>query len=452
MQQSNRPIKPILPIAQNDASKAAIPTTSADDTRASQSLGFPPLTGQPPEAGGVPPQLADMNGLLYLLSGIDRWVAAGGKFPFDAAFAGNANINGYMRGAVLQAQDALGDFISTAEDNSNNPDTSGANWVPGYHYGAAGVSGLTGGTVTLTQAQAAKRVVTLGGTLTSNLVVVVPAWRYDWTFYNVTAGTFTVTVRTAGGSGVVIPNNGAPTPVLCDGNDCTLLSANIAPATSSSQAMQLGQAGGRLLNIQRFASSGTYTPTAGTTRAVVTVVGGGGGGGGCSATGAGQTSLGVSGGGGGFAIGLVNVTGPVPVTVGTGGAGGTGAAAGQNGGTSAFATLGATGGAGGATGAAVTPVTATGGTGGGSGTGGNIANGAGSSSLIGLHLNATTAAAGGSGGSLFGGSVTSAALSSAGATGGAPGAGGSGAVATQNQIARDGGAGAAGVVIIEEYA
>jgi hypothetical protein len=55
--------------------------------------------------------------------------------------------------------------------------------------------------------------------------------------------------------------------------ECTGAAIQVAPATASNHAMQLGQATGRLLNIQTFNSSGTYTPTAGTTHCRVTVVG-----------------------------------------------------------------------------------------------------------------------------------------------------------------------------------
>lgn len=457
MQQANQPPKFLQPLAQNDASKADIPVTSPDDTRASQSLGFPPRTGQPPEAGGVPPQLPDMNGVLNLASRGSWWAQLGGRFGYDSTFATDPLINGYPQGATLPAGDGLGDWISTANDNAVNPDTVGTGWVPGYSYGATALASQTGGTVTLTPAQARKRVLTVAGTLTSNLVLVVPNWRYDWTVYNNTGGAFSVTVRTAGGSGAVVAQNGAPTPVLCDGTNCALSAPNIGPATSAGQAVQLGQAIGRLLNVQTFAASGTYTPTPGARLVRATVVGGGGGGGAGAATAAGQTSVGSSGGGAGYAIGVFNA--PVAgtaVTVGAGGdAGAGGSPAGVSGGSSSFAGLSATGGSGGPAGAAVVAPNATGGTAGGVGTGGNISNGRGTSGAPGLHVSSGSVVAGVSGATLFGGAVANAAVNGSGAdgqAGGAPGAGGSGGVATQNQVGRQGGAGAAGIVIIEEYA
>lgn len=456
MQQSNQPPKFVIPFAQNDPAKAVIPATSPDDTRASQALGFPPRTGLPPEAGGVPPQKADMNGALNQLAGPILWALAGGRFAFDNAFAADTNVGGYPLGADLLAADARGSWVSTANDNTANPDTVGTGWVPGYHYGATTLAGQTGGNVTLSPAQAAKRVITVTGTLTSNLVLIVPAWVYAWTFYNSTSGAFSVSVRTAAGSAAAIPQNGAPTPVSCDGTNCSLLAANIAPAASPTQAARLDQVGGRLLNTQVFTASGTYTPTVGTARVKVTVVGGGGGGGASNSTGAGQAACGVSGGGGGWAIGWVAVNfATAPVTVGAAGAAGISQVSdGTSGTASTFAGLTGGGGGGGANGNAAATPTVYGAANGGTGTGGSLVNGNGSGAANGISASAVAVIAGASGGSLFGGSVGFGTVSGSapGRAGGAPGAGGCGAAGAQNAAAQSGGAGAAGIVIIEEYA
>nr|DAK85318.1 MAG TPA: hypothetical protein [Caudoviricetes sp.] len=81
---------------------------------------------------------------------------------------------------------------------------------------------------------------------------------------------------------------------------------------------------GRLLNIQTFFTSGTYTPTPGTKRVIVEMVGGGGGGAGSRAAPSGNTSLGGSGGAGSYlkAMYTSGFSG-VQVTVGSGGNGGT---------------------------------------------------------------------------------------------------------------------------------
>ncbi|HWT38506.1 MAG TPA: hypothetical protein VN289_19625, partial [Paraburkholderia sp.] len=222
--QSAIPLKWYVPFANGDSSRVELPVTTSDATRASQTLGFPPLTMQPPESGGVPPQGEDFNGGMNQIARIAWWVLNGGGWPFDATFATNSNINGYPNGAKLQSADFRGDWISVADNNQNNPDTNGANWVPGFQYGSTALSGLTGGTVTPTPAQAAKGSITLAGPLGAALTVVLPTWTKNWTITNNTTGAFVTIVKTAAGSGITIPQNGLPTRVAGDGTNITQFS------------------------------------------------------------------------------------------------------------------------------------------------------------------------------------------------------------------------------------
>lgn len=242
MQAASVPLKWYLPFAQNDTNRVEIPVTTSDATRASQSLGFPPLTMQPPESGGVPPQGEDFNGALNQVARVAWWLMAGGPYVYDASFATNTNIGGYPQGARLISADYLGVWVSTADNNQNNPDTNGTGWVPGYAYGTTAVSGLTNTNVTLTPAQAMKPYVTLAGALTGNVSIIVPAWVKEWRVFNNTSGAFTVTVTTAGGSGAVIPQNGSLTVVRGDGTNINLDAPNIAPASSATNAITAAQA------------------------------------------------------------------------------------------------------------------------------------------------------------------------------------------------------------------
>ena len=469
MQSTNQPGKFLIPFAQNDSAKVEIPATSADPTRMSQSLGSPPLTGMPPEAGGVPPQLEDFNGAMNQVARIPWWLMAGARFGFDAAWSGDPAIGGYPRGAVLpaalgEALVGMGEWYSNVEDNTADPDVSGAGWVPGYHYGSTALTGQTGGTVTLTPAQAAKRVLTIAGTLTSNLVLVVPGWVYDWTVYNNTGGAFTVTIKNSATPGVVVPQNGAPTPVRCDGTAVTLVAPNIGPATSDTQALQFGQALGRLIDVKRITATGSYTPTTGTKRIIVEIVGGGGGGAGTSATGSAANSSGGGGGGGAYMQFLLNsVPASVAVTIGAGGVGG-GAASpdadpGQPSVFGGFATVG--GGAGGLAGTQTSQTsTSNFASRGGSGGVTLISSGVtvlksaqGNPGAAGISLSGGVTIRGGSGGGTpFGGNAhagTTTVLSNA-----LPntGAGGCGVAATQNTPSITGGAGGSGVCLVWEYA
>ncbi|WWQ12961.1 tail fiber protein [Ralstonia phage PQ43W] len=259
MQSSSRPLKWTVPFAQNDSSKVELPVSTSDPTRASLQKGFPPGTMQPPESGGVPPQGEDFNGGMNQIARIAWWLMMGGGFPFDSTFANDSNIGGYPLGATVPRSDGTGYWLNTAENNTTNPeatDGSAANWVAAYNYGWAAVSGLAGANVTLTPAQAAKQQITLTGTLTANIQLIFPTWQQRWEIVNNTTGAFTVTAKTAGGSGIVV-NQNVSTPVIGDGTNILqpLEQFNVAPALTATNPVQMGQ-------VQ--SQSGTAFTTAGT--------------------------------------------------------------------------------------------------------------------------------------------------------------------------------------------
>lgn len=119
---------------------------------------------------------------------------------------------------------------------------------------------------------------------------------------------------------------------------------NVNPSTGSftnlSASGVVTGISGRLLNIQVFTSSGTYTPTSGANRALIEVVGASGGSGGSAATTASQIAVGQGGNGGAYGViwvasGLSSQT----VTVGAPGAAGAAGGNGGPGGASSFGTL-----------------------------------------------------------------------------------------------------------------
>lgn len=455
MQISATPLKWTIPFATNDSAKVEVPATTADPTRFSLSLGSPPLTGQPPETGGVPPQLEDFNGAINQIARFTWWQMGGGPLPYDPTWSADPNVNGYANGAAISTADGLGDWISVADNNTVNPDTTGTNWVPGYVYGRLSLTGQTGGTVTLTPAQASKRLMSISGTLTSNLTIVVPTWLYEWTVTNTTSGAFTVTVKTAAGSGVTIPQDSAPTRVRGDGTNVTQLSENIAAATQPTQPPQLQQMTGRLIGVQVFGTAGTsvYTPTTGTTKCRVTVIAGGGSGGGATATTSGQLAVGGGGGGGGYSIGLFPVASLAGQTV-TVGAGGVAAAGvGNSGGNSSIGSvLTAIGGFGGSFGSAgVATIVQAGGVGGTGGVGGYVA-GAGGSGQPAIGFTTANFVSGAGGSSLYtGGGQGRASTTGNGLGPAGPGCGSGGAASANGTGGFTSAAGAAGLVLIEEY-
>lgn len=220
MQLSNIPGKLVLPFA-NAGGKTTIPTASQIGiTAGAASLtdGFPPLTRTPIAAGGVPPSGLDMNGILFELSAIARWAAAGGGYAFDSTFAADSNVNGYPKGARIMRSDGAGYWMNTVENNTVDPESGGglaAGWVPDYTSGVAAVT-MTGSSVTLTPAQYGKPIVVITGTLSANLNLIFPALAQNWTVINATTGNFTITAKTAAGTGNAI-SQGAATPIVGDG-------------------------------------------------------------------------------------------------------------------------------------------------------------------------------------------------------------------------------------------
>lgn len=458
--QSQIPLKWYVPFANGDASRVELPVTTADPTRASQTLGFPPLTMQPPESGGVPPQGEDFNGGMNQVARVAWWVLLGGGWTYDGTFATNSNIGGYPNGAVLQSADFKGNWISVADNNQNNPDTNGTGWVPGYQYGATTISGLTGGTVTATPAQAAKNSIILTGTLTSALTLVLPAWIKNWEITNSTSGAFVTIVKTAAGSGTTIPQNGVPTTARGDGTNINgnantagrLLRTSVYTIVSGTQ--QVSVDGGA------FTATGatTFTPLAGAAKWEVEATGGGGGCGGTSATSASQVTIVGGGSAAAYARSIYTTMTTQSVTVGAAGAAG---AAGNNsggtGGTTTFGALISTPGGNGSLGGGPLSASATNtsinppATQSNAPTGGNVLSTVGTCGQPGLFV--------GSGSSPYGGAGGSGPLGSGGGygTAGTPkpgtgfGAGAGGSAAQPSAAAAAGAAGAPGAVIVREY-
>ncbi|MDE1006994.1 MAG: hypothetical protein OSB38_15135 [Paraburkholderia fungorum] len=449
MQASQTPTLVPLAFAAN-GTKNTIPETSQigiTPGAASLNDGFPPLTFTPIAAGGVPPAGADVNGVLNLITQSIRWAHGGGGYAWNSAFTTDANVAGYPNGAELNRADLTGFWINTVDGNETNPDAvdgSAAGWVPGYNYGVYAVTGLTNANVTLFPLQAAKNKITLAGALTGNVQIIFPAWTKEWVVVNNTTGAFTVTAKTASGTGIVLA--AGQQKITGDGTNITQPPESIAAATQPQHAMPLGQATGRLLRVIRYASSTTPSYLAATTQVLAKGRGGGGGSASAAATGANQVSVGGPGGQGAYFETLIT-SGFVgqPVTVGAGGAGGTGGSVGSRGGTSSFMGASATGGFGGGSSGASTTSAVAGAQNIATASGGTISNvnGGGGSNSFAV---AATGAQFGSGGA--GGGDTQ-----PGAAGNIPGSGGGGvAQTTASSGAIPGLAGAAGYVEIWEYA
>jgi len=298
-------------------------------------------------------------------------------------------------------------------------------------------------------------------------------------------GTAAVNQTTAGTAGQALVSGGASadpafgiTGVNGGGTGLATLTAhavmlgegtsNVAFAAPSTAGLALISAGasadpvfglptGALINVQVFTSSGTYTPTTGTNSVVVRAQGGGGGGGGVGASSASQVSVGQGGGAGAYAEGrLTSGFSGATITIGAGGNGGAaGINNGSTGGTTSFgASISCPGGIGGqAAGSAAGPAVI-----GNQGpssvaTGGSILNATGAAGGLGFNFGIGDSVSGYGASSSFGaGGQSQVSTTAAGNAATTKGAGGGGALSVNGGAAQAGGNGAAGLIIVLEYA
>lgn len=195
-----------------------IPATTANQQRASWSLGFPPQVMTPVVVGGKPMLGPDMNGAIYALSSHTFYQQTGQPYRWNADVVA-ALVTGYAEGTLLGSTDGTTLWYNDTNNNTSDPDAGGAGWVPVFSYGVTTLPPTTGGIVTLTTEQAKYSLIVVSGALIANVQLVLPNSLRRWLIVNTTTGGFTMTAKTAGGSGVNIPQGGfaAPTEVYGDG-------------------------------------------------------------------------------------------------------------------------------------------------------------------------------------------------------------------------------------------
>lgn len=296
MKSTDAPSKQAVPFGTNGPREAITATTPSGSNQASYDQGFPPITMTLKSAGGLPPKGQDMNQILFEQSSFNRYFAAGGGYVYDSTFS--TAVGGYPVGAVIPNSTGNGVWINTIEDNQANPENSTAaltGWVPGFSAGSTSISGLSSSSVTLTTLQASKDRIILSGNLTANINIIVPAWVKKWDVTNNCVGSFSVTIKTASGSGVATyPGNSYV--VYGDGTNVT---TNNQPQRSST-----------------FTSAGSFIVPAGVYTIYVSACAGGGGGASGATNNGGQSSLVGGGGGGGGGAGQFIYKQPYSVTPG----------------------------------------------------------------------------------------------------------------------------------------
>ena len=157
-----------------------------------------------------------MNGVLYSTTIQQQWQNAGMTYPFSQDFSDA--VSGYPKGAIVPSSVYTGQWLNLNEANGTSPESpTGANtgWVPINNYGVTQIT-MTTGSVVMSSLQAAKDRIIISGALTANVNLIFPAWIKSWVVHNNCTGNFTITCRTASGTGiVVIP--GLVSRLFCDG-------------------------------------------------------------------------------------------------------------------------------------------------------------------------------------------------------------------------------------------
>lgn len=138
MQSLTQPTLLLKPFAES-GDKNSIPVTNTDASNpqlADLTNGFPQVTSEDPDDGGLPPERKDINGLGYLTTTYDYFYQAGGTFTFNSTIS--SAIGGYPLGARLWYTDSNGattvvrSTIANNTDNFNDGSATGigATWVP----------------------------------------------------------------------------------------------------------------------------------------------------------------------------------------------------------------------------------------------------------------------------------------------------------------------------------
>ena len=139
------------------------------------------------------------------------------KQQIDGFISGDVNLGLYARlagpaftGSPTAPTQALGD---------NTTKLATTAFVQGTIGGFLSKSIAGSGSVTLTAVEAGNGIIRLTGVLTGNRTVIVPTSpTRPWIIHNATTGAFSVTVKTAAGTGAVVAQ-GATEILFCDGTN-----------------------------------------------------------------------------------------------------------------------------------------------------------------------------------------------------------------------------------------
>lgn len=164
-----------------------------------------------------------IDGVLTTISDGTILLSASATNFVEATRAGvvSTNTTGYTAGRI-----PLYTVVTGASSITSHTDQR-QTW---FRLGSRLSKSVAGGVdVTLTAAEARNDILEFTGTLTASINVIVPTVVTQWTVANLTSGAFTLTVKTAAGSGPTVDQNGRAI-LYCDGVNVVSASGASGPS------------------------------------------------------------------------------------------------------------------------------------------------------------------------------------------------------------------------------
>ncbi len=258
-------------------------TTSADASMLA-GYGLTPLAGQLSQS--MPPLSYSTNATINAgnRAALSDWIGGVGTFTLTspATLGSNWFTNVKNSGTGILTLDGNGatiDGSSTLQVDIQQGFTLATDGVSFYTVGrpivttpaitqlSKSVAGSAD--VTLTAAEAAYSIINFTGALTGNINVIVPSNVNEWLMYNNTTGAYTLTVKTAAGSGVAI-TQGTRRLLYCDGTNVQFQDS-VGTGTVTSIATGTGLSGGPITNSGTISLANTAVVAGGYTLLNATV-------------------------------------------------------------------------------------------------------------------------------------------------------------------------------------
>jgi hypothetical protein len=181
-----------------------------------------------------------ISGTTLTVSAITSGTLALGQFITGTGISSNTQITAFVSGTGGTGTYAVNN--SQTASSTTVTATGSANWLPHFFYGSAIIT-ASNAAITLTNEQGAKPFIIVNGTLTANVQITIPATIGEWYVVNATTGNFTLSFLMSGGTAVAVAQGGAAM-LRGDGTNVYNEALQVAPATASQHAPQMGQVAG----------------------------------------------------------------------------------------------------------------------------------------------------------------------------------------------------------------